>query len=177
MNVGPWPIDERAVNLIKKYEGLHDGDLHQIGLQPKPDPIGIWTAGWGRALRDPDSGRFLTLAGGPEDRGEAYRQCHGLDEAKADLWLAEDLREFADDVQALVRVDTNESQFGALVSFAYNVGLGNLKSSTLLKKLNAGDYKGAASEFPKWTKARGKVLPGLVKRRDAERRLFLKIGI
>ncbi|MDU2883127.1 MAG: lysozyme, partial [Enterobacter sp.] len=61
----------------------------------------------------------------------------------------------------------------ALVDFAYNLGVKALEGSTLLKKLNAGDYAGAAAEFPKWNKAGGKVLPGLVKRREAERTLFL----
>jgi lysozyme len=60
-----------------------------------------------------------------------------------------------------------------LVSFAYNVGTHNLRESTLLKLFNAGDIAGAAEQFPRWNKANGKILPGLVARRDAERRLFL----
>jgi lysozyme len=168
-----WPIDERAVALIKYYESLHDGDLRQIGLQPKPDPIGIWTAGWGRALRDPDTGRFLTLDGGSHDRAEAYRQCAGLDEAGADLWLAEDLQETTEDVLALVSVPLSEPELGALVSFVYNCGIGNFNGSTLRKLLNAGKYREAADQFRLWVKSRGKVLPGLVKRRKAERDLFM----
>ena len=66
-----------------------------------------------------------------------------------------------------------QNQFDALVSFTYNLGAGNLRSSTLLKKLNAGDYAGAADEFPKWNKAGGKELAGLTRRRNAERDLFL----
>jgi lysozyme len=168
-----WPIDERAVALIKFYESLHDGDFSQIGLQPKPDPIGIWTAGWGRALRDPDTGRFLTLDGGPHDRAEAYRQCAGLDEAGADRWLAEDLQETTDDVQALVSVPLSEPELGALVSFAYNCGIGNFKGSTLRKLLNAGKHREAADQFRLWVRSGGKVMPGLVKRRKAERDLFM----
>ena len=64
----------------------------------------------------------------------------------------------------------------SLTSFAYNCGLGNLQKSTLLKKVNAGDFKGAADEFPKWNKGGGKVLPGLVRRRASERLLFLNIA-
>ena len=63
--------------------------------------------------------------------------------------------------------------FRSLVSFFFNLGLGALGDSTLLRKLNAGDYQGAADEFPRWVKAGGQTLPGLVKRRDAERALFL----
>jgi len=67
-------------------------------------------------------------------------------------------------------------QFDALVSFAYNVGIGNLKSSTLLRKLNAGDYDGAALEFHRWKRSNGRVLPGLVRRRAAEALLFQGIA-
>jgi len=68
----------------------------------------------------------------------------------------------------------NNNQFSALVSFVFNVGIGNFKASTLLKKLRGGDYLGAADEFPKWRRANGKILRGLVLRRAAERDLFLK---
>jgi GH24 family phage-related lysozyme (muramidase) len=77
-------------------------------------------------------------------------------------------------VLGLVKVPLNSNQFSALVSFSFNVGTGNLQTSTLLKKLNALDYTGAADEFLKWAKAKGQELPGLVRRRKAERDLFLK---
>jgi lysozyme len=76
-------------------------------------------------------------------------------------------------VEGLVKVELNQNQFDALVSFAFNVGSGALTKSTLLKKLNKGDFGGAAAEFGKWTKGGGKVLPGLVRRRAAEAELFL----
>ena len=66
-----------------------------------------------------------------------------------------------------------QGQFDALVSFTYNLGARSLSTSTLLKKLNAGDYRGAADEFPRWNKAGGQVLAGLTRRREAERSLFL----
>jgi lysozyme len=65
-----------------------------------------------------------------------------------------------------------QNQFDALLSFAYNLGLGNLQRSTLLKQVNAGDLAGAVREFAKWTKAKGVELPGLVRRRTAQRALF-----
>jgi GH24 family phage-related lysozyme (muramidase) len=71
-------------------------------------------------------------------------------------------------------VPLTQNRFDALISFTYNLGGSALASSTLLKKLNAKDYKGAAAEFPKWNKAGGKVVSGLTKRRDAEMELFLK---
>lgn len=164
-------VPAQAVDLIKRFESLHDGDLRAIGCQPKMDPLRIWTAGYGRALRDPHTGQFLQ---GPEDRDEAYALCGGgITEVQAEAWLAEDLEEFAQGVSKRVKVPLADIQFGALVSFAYNVGLGNFGGSTLLKKLNAGDYVGASDEFPKWNRGGGKILPGLVKRREAEQRLFL----
>ncbi len=74
----------------------------------------------------------------------------------------------------MVKVPLTANQLGALTSFAYNLGSGALASSTLLKLLNAGDYAGAAAQFARWNKARGKTLAGLTKRRAAEAALFLK---
>ncbi len=76
-------------------------------------------------------------------------------------------------VNRLVTVPLTQNQFDALISFVFNLGIGNFRTSTLLKKLNAGDYTGAAKEFPPWVRADGKQLPGLIKRRDAEKALFL----
>ena len=90
--------------------------------------------------------------------------------------LQSDVESKAQAVRQYVTVKLNQGQFDALVSFAYNVGAGNLKSSTLLKKLNAGDYAGAANEFANWTKAGGKVLSGLQRRRAAEAAMFRGTG-
>lgn len=87
--------------------------------------------------------------------------------------LRKDLEKYAAAVDRHVKVPINSNQRGALASFTYNLGEGNLQSSTLLKKLNAGDYAGAAQEFPRWNKAAGKVLKGLTRRRAAEQKLFL----
>ena len=99
----------------------------------------------------------------------------GITMEQAETMLRADLIDTGRDVLSAVGVTLNENQFGALVSFTFNLGIGNLRSSTLLTKLNTGDFSGAANEFPRWVKANGQTLPGLVKRRGAERDLFLKL--
>lgn len=89
-----------------------------------------------------------------------------------DQLLERDSRDAQAAVQALVTAPLTQAQYDALVSFTFNVGRGNLAGSTLLRKFNAGDCWGAASEFTRWVNARGKRLPGLVKRRVAERDQF-----
>jgi lysozyme len=76
-------------------------------------------------------------------------------------------------VRTLVKVKLNQNQYDALVSFTFNLGVGALQKSTLLKKLNAGDYLGAAAQFPRWVYANKQKLPGLVTRRNEEKKLFL----
>jgi lysozyme len=94
-----------------------------------------------------------------------------------DTLLEKDLQRFEAGVLRLCPAAAdNQCHLDALVSFAFNVGLGNLQSSTLRMKYNRSDYDGAADEFLKWTKAGGKVLNGLVRRREAERALFLSGG-
>lgn len=140
---------DRGVALIKAHEGLR--------LTAYTDPVGVWTIGYGHT----------TAAGPPKvERGMK------ITDAGADAILRQDLAKFEGYVSSAVKVPLNQNEFDALVSFTFNLGPGNLRSSTLLKKLNAGDRAGAADEFLKWTKAGGKTLPGLVKRREAERALF-----
>lgn len=87
--------------------------------------------------------------------------------------LRKDLKRTETGVKKLLTLSVTQNQFDALVSFAFNLGLGNLKKSTLLKKVNAGDKEAAALQFKCWNKAGGRVLAGLTRRRDAEMRLFL----
>jgi lysozyme len=119
-------------------------------------PAGIWTIGYGHT-RDVMQGQLIT----PE---------------RAEELLDYDLELFANTVEALVDVPINENQFAALVAFAFNVGAGALRTSTLLTKLNSGDPEGARAQFAKWDRAHvdGKVvsLPGLTRRRAAEAKLF-----
>lgn len=156
--------------IIMHFESLHDGDLTVIGLQPKMCPRGIWSAGFGRALMNTARTRFLI---GEKDKAEAYRQYPALTVEEAEQMLDEDIERFEAVVKKLVKVRLNENQRGALVSFTFNVGNENFKESTLLALLNAGDYKNAANQFPRWNKCNGKVLKGLTLRREAESKLFL----
>jgi lysozyme len=92
----------------------------------------------------------------------------------AEALLKADLVQYEDAVRKAVKVPMTDNQFGALVSLCFNIGPGNFSKSTLVRKLNAGDVEGAAAQFDVWTKAGGKTLSGLVRRRNAEQALFRK---
>jgi lysozyme len=92
--------------------------------------------------------------------------------AQAMQWLKEDVQEAERHVNRLVKVELSQDQFDALVSLVFNIGGGNFERSTLLKKINARNFDGAAEEFPRWNRAAGKVMAGLTKRRHAEQSLF-----
>lgn len=166
-------VPQEAVELIKSFEGIVDGDPRTVNLDAYLDPLGIWTIGWGHALRF--RGRFLR---GGADRGLARALYPGgITRAQAEALLRGDLVEFAANVQALAKVPLSAAQFGALVSFAFNVGAAALARSTLLRLLNARDTAGAADQFLVWNKGRRNgvlvELPGLTRRRRAERAMFL----
>ncbi|MBJ9276498.1 lysozyme [Citrobacter amalonaticus] len=114
----------------------------------------------------------ISSGGYPVD-GKQVKPGMTIDQTTADRLLKTGLVSYENDVLKLVRVKLTQGQFDALVSFAYNVGSRALSTSTLLKKLNAGDIKDAADEFLRWNKAGGKVMPGLTNRRTAERDVFL----
>jgi lysozyme len=166
-------VPQDAVELIKSFEGLVDGDPRTVNLDPYLDPVGIWTIGWGHALRF--RGRFLRGAG---DRG-IVRALYpgGITRAQAEALLRGDLIDYASQVLALVKVPLTDGRYGALVSFAFNLGVAALARSTLLARLNARDFAAAADQFLVWNKARKNgvliELPGLTRRRRAERALFL----
>jgi lysozyme len=165
-------VNEKTKDLIKKFESLHDGDLSVINLQPKMCPAKIWTVGYGRALVNPVTKKFLK---GDADKEAAYKMWPSLTYLQADMLLEQDLGVFEEAVGKLIKSKLTDNQYGALVSFAYNVGVGNLGKSTLLKKLNINpDDKTIPSEFLKWNKARGVVLRGLTNRRQAEANLYLE---
>lgn len=137
-------INRAGLDLIMRYEGF----------RPKPydDGTGVITIGYGHT-------RSKVM---PAE----------VDQELAKQLLVGDLEYFTEAVANAVQVPINENQYSALVAFTYNLGEGNLRRSTLLRKLNAGDYGGAANEFEDWTKAGGKEMKGLVRRRAAEAQLF-----
>ncbi|TBL46386.1 lysozyme [Obesumbacterium proteus] len=141
---------ENGINLIKQFEGCR--------LTAYQDSVGVWTIGYG--WTQPVDGK-------PVGKGMTITQ------QKADDLLKQGVVQYEAGVHGLVTVQLNQNQYDALVDFAYNLGVNALKGSTLLKKLNAGDYSGAANEFTKWNKAGGKELAGLTRRREAEKSLFL----
>ncbi|EIW7013780.1 lysozyme [Escherichia coli] len=143
-------MSKNGLALLKSFEGCE--------LTAYQDYVGVWTIGYG--WTQPVNGK-------PVSKGMTITQ------STADSLLCSGVVQYEKGVTGLVKVAVNQNQFDALVDFAYNLGVKALEGSTLLKKLNAGDYAGAADEFPKWNKAGGKVLNGLVKRRAAERSLFL----
>jgi lysozyme len=160
--------NKEGINLIKHFESLHDGNLKQIGLQPKMDPIGIWTEGYGRALRD-DKGKFIKGAANIE---LAYKKSKIHTEEDAIKALAEDLTPREHIVAQNIKVAINENQFSALVSYVYNTG----GSSTLYKLINS---KASDKDIRTWIqqhyiKADGIILNGLILRRKAEANLYFK---
>lgn len=171
-------ISPLAVELIKHFESAHDGNPSKAGLQPKMDPIGIWTVGYGRALRD-KNGRFLR---GEKDRAEAAAHpLSNLSIEEATALLKEDLETlYMPLVHKLVRPwRFNDDQLGALCSFAYNCGTHyrNRKGQRIPYRIwdNAMTLKGEALKNY-WEnsviRGGGRVLPGLIRRRKAEYHLF-----
>lgn len=151
----PTPSTGRRINaagleIVKHFEGVR--------LKAYQDSVGVWTIGYGHT----------SSAGAPNVTPGLT-----ITQAEAESILKKDLGIFEKGVTDALRVSVNDNQFSSLVSFSFNVGLGNLRSSTLLRKLNGGDTSGAANEFTRWTYAGGQQLPGLVRRRNAERALFL----
>lgn len=160
---------ESARAIIKAYEGLGDGDPSTANLDPYLCPAGVWTIGWGHAIKK--NGALLR---GPGRKVEAYALYPGgITIEEAEELLSQDIAIAEADVARLVKVPLNENQHGALVSFVFNLGAYQFSESTLLRLLNAGDYEGAAKQFPRWIYSGGKKLNGLIKRREAERQLFV----
>ena len=133
-----------GVEMIKEFEGKK-----QVAYQ---DPAGVWTIGYGHT-KGVEKGQLCI-------------------EKTCDKFLREDLEEVEEYIDRLVKVELNQNQFDALVAWTFNLGPGNLKESTMLRKLNYGDYESVPDEMRRWNKAGGEVLNGLVRRRDAEANLF-----
>jgi lysozyme len=139
-------VSQRGIELVKSVEGLR--------LEAYQCSAGVWTIGYGST--------------------NGVKEGMKITEKQAEARIARDLQRFESAVNSLVDVPLSQEQFDALVSFAYNVGENALAKSTLLKKLNAGDYRGAAVEFERWNKVGKKPNKGLTRRRAAEKALFLE---
>jgi lysozyme len=141
-------LNQKGLDLIKQFEGCR--------LVSYPDPATggkPWTIGYGH------TGSDITM-------GISWTQ------EQADLQLLNDATSAGNQIKKCLSIDLNDNQFSALISLVFNIGIGNFKSSTLLKALNAGGFKEAANQFLVWDKAAGRVMAGLTKRRKAEKLLF-----
>lgn len=137
-------ISEEGIRLIKHFEGCE--------LEAYQCAAGVWTCGWGSTKG--------------VKQGDVWTQ------EKADFLLEEELEVYCGYVKDAVKVPLNQCQLDSLTSWVYNLGNGSLKSSTLLKVLNSGDYEGVPEQILRWNKANGQVLEGLTRRRRAEALLF-----
>jgi lysozyme len=137
-------ISDKGIYAIKKFEGCE--------LIAYQDAVGVWTIGYGHT--------------------KGVSEGDIISSAQAEALLLKELKEYENYVHELVEVPLHQYQFDALVSWTYNLGPTNLKSSTMLKVLNEGKYNEVPDQMRRWNRAGGKVLEGLVKRRDYEARLF-----
>lgn len=147
-------ISPRGLELIKDFEGFSSTSYLDV--------VNIPTIGFGNTFYE--DGRKVKL-------GE---QISKTDALKLLEVIAN--RDFADKIFPSIKVKVTQSQFDAMVSLAYNIGAGAFLKSTLLKKVNAGDFAGAGEEFSRWNKANGKEVLGLTRRREREKQLFLSLG-
>lgn len=146
-------ISNNGLDLIKEFEGFSS--------TPYLCPAKIPTIGYGSTYYE--DGTKVTL----KDKAITEQRATELLEFIAN-------KTFSENINKVVKAPLNQNQFDALVSFAYNIGNKNFNWSTLLKKLNLSDYEGASSEFLRWNQANGKILNGLVSRRQKEKELFLR---
>lgn len=152
--VGTLTVGKDCTDLVKKFESFEANAYRDPGSGNQPMTIGYGT----------------TVI-----NGRAVKLGDVITEPVAARIMQEQLeQQYASSVRSFVKVPVTQYEFDALASFAYNVGVGNLKSSTLLRKLNSKDYVGAGNEFPRWNKAGGQVMRGLTRRRKAEQDLFFK---
>ena len=145
-----YSLSDNGMKLLEQFEGLR--------LESYLDSANIYTIGFG-SIKYSD--------------GSNVRKGDKITKDQAKQYKLHDLKEFESTVNTSVTVPLSQNQYDALVSLSYNIGSGAFKNSTLLKKLNSGDYKGAAEQFLVWNKVNSKRVQGLVNRREAERNLFL----
>lgn len=162
-------INARGIEIIKSSESLHDGDLSLIGLQPKMCPAGYWTEGYGDIMINPATKKYIK---GIENKSLAYSLISIHNETEANKRLSASLYKFENQIDSL-KLNLNQNQFSALVSFIYNLGFGQLLVSTMLKKMKVNlKDESIKTEFAKWNKGGGIVQPGLIIRRKKESDLY-----
>jgi lysozyme len=149
--VDEMSVSNLGVDLICDFEGKR--------LVAYDDGVGVWTIGFGTTIYP---------------NGIKVKKGDTCTEAQAKSYMAHDLKKFEQAVNGAVNIPLNQNQFDALVSLAYNIGTGAFNKSTLVKKLNAGDIRGAADQFDVWINAGGKRMQGLVNRRAKEKEVFLR---
>ena len=137
-------ISDAGLELIREHEGCR--------LEAYQDSVGVWTIGYGHT--------------------SGVKQGDTCTAEEAEGWLSHDVGTAEYCIKQNVAVELTQGEYDALCSFTFNLGCSALRNSTLLRKLNAGDYDGAAAEFHKWNHAGGKVLAGLTARRQAEAEMF-----
>ena len=155
-------LTKKTIKMIKHHEGVR--------YKPYRDVVHLWTVGCGHLMYNDQ----YKLSG----KGREAYQLHQNDnrrfsEEEVDELLRKDLARFERGVRRFITVSLTDNQYGALISFAFNVGLGNLQRSTLRQKVNREEHEQASKEFLKWVRAGGKVWKGLVRRRKEESELYL----
>lgn len=152
-------LSNNGLRFIAGFEGFVD---HLYS-----DPAGHCTVGYGH----------LVHLGACDGRGEELDYLNGISLVRGRILLRQDVERFEECINRLVLRTLNQNRFDALVSFAFNVGCGAFEESTLLRKLNNGEYHRVCDELRRWTHGGGSVLPGLVRRREAECNLFNRIVV
>ena len=156
--------NQEGINVIKHFESLHDGDLKQLGLQPKMCPAGIWTEGYGHAIRDL-RGQFFK---GNENKLKAYANSIVKNEKQAEQLLTKDLESFELIVMRKLKRELEQNEFDALVSFVFNCGV----SQTLFEMVNSQNPLLKSWWETHYITGNGQILNGLVKRRKLEAKLY-----
>lgn len=163
-------LSENGINLIKNFEGLHDGDLSKIGLQPKMCPAGIWTIGYGHALTNKITKKWLSGSGDLGKLFEQYPEYMNMTELQAVEILKKDVEKYEGIVNSWLKKSVTQNQFDALVSFTFNCGI----SKTLFDLINAGRSDVQVSKWIEthYITAGGVIMKGLQRRRASEAKLY-----
>ena len=162
---------KEAVNIIKAFEGIMDGNPKTVNLDPYLCPADYWTIGWGHVVID-DSGNQLRGASTKQLAYAIYP--NGITMQEAEKLLISDIAIFSIGVENLLKVSISDTKFCALVSLAFNIGLGAFKNSTLLSVLNSGNLSKVPEQIGRWNKIKGIISNGLDRRRKAEIALWNK---